>query len=214
MEETQAQAYAKGTLENLKIQWALYQNFCDYFSYSSLPVKQDVLVMYIQFLAEKMKALSTVKNYVSGVRTLHELLELDQSAFNSIRVKLMWMGLNNVWKTQVKPAAPIDPQILCDIKDELDMTKDTDYVFWAVCLTAFFILARKSNLVPVKVFDVNKQLAAKHVTFFKNKVQITLHWGKTRRPHQEPLKYSLHYIPGSSVCPYQALRYLFSKNSA
>ena len=182
-EETQASAYAKGTLENLKIQWALYQNFCNYFNYQSLPMTQ-VLVTYIQFLMQKLRALSSIRNYVAGVKTLHELLELNREAFTSIRVKLMWMGLHTIFP---------------------------DTIFWAICLTAFFILARKSNLMPVSKFEPHKQLCSKHVQFSDGKVHFTLHWSKTRRPHQDPIKYSLHYIPGSSICPFEALSYMFNK---
>ena len=205
-EDTQSKAYASGTLENLKIQWALYQNLCDYFNFCSLPATQNTLVIYIQFLAQKMCALSTVKNYIASIKTLHNLLEFNTEAFNSIRVKLMWMGLNNAWETIVKRAAPIDPQVLRDIKQELNLNCDKDLVFWLVCLTAFFILARKSNLIPVKDFDPKKQLAAKHIQFKKNKVQIMLHWSKTCRLHQDPVRYSLHYIQGSQICPFDTLK--------
>ena len=52
---------------------------------------------------------------------------------------------------------------MANIHDHLDLAKDKHLVFWAACLTGFFILTRKSNLVPVKDFDLEKQLATKHV---------------------------------------------------
>ena len=126
-----------------------------------------------------MHVLNTVTNYVAGAKTLHELLELDTQGFQGVRVKLMWMGLNNDWKEVVKRAAPIDPEVLCHIRGELDLDSEKDLVFWSLCLMAFFILARKSNLVPTGKFDPQKQMCAKHVNFTKNKVQFTLHWSKT-----------------------------------
>ena len=108
-------------------------------------------------------------------------------------------------------AAPITPQILADIHDHLDLAKDKHLVFWAACLTGFFILARKSNLVPVKDFDPEKQLATKHVKLDeeKKKVEITLHWLKTRRPMQDPITYPLHKIPGSKICPFEVIKAMF-----
>ena len=99
--ETQQNAYAKGTRENLLVQWATYHNFCEYFNFSVLPTQTQVLVPFIQFLTKKLPALSSIKNYVVGVRTLHQLLELPVDAFNSMPVKLMWMGLERTWKTPV-----------------------------------------------------------------------------------------------------------------
>ena len=76
-----------------------------------------------------MRVLNTVKNYVAGVKTLHELLELDTQGFQGVRVKLMWMGLNNDWKEAVKHAAPIDPDVLRHIRGELDLDSEKDLVF-------------------------------------------------------------------------------------
>ena len=140
--ETQSGAYAKGTKENLQVQWALYFNFCEYFKFNVLPAQKQVLVPFIQFLANKLTALASVRNYVAGVRTLHELLALDTTAFESIDVRLMWMGLERNWVTRVKRAAPITPEILADIHDQLDLAKDTHLVFWTVCLVLSQISCR------------------------------------------------------------------------
>ena len=71
---TQASAYAKGTMDNFMVHWALYFNFCQYFEFSSLPAQSKVVVLYIQFLSMKLTALTSIKNYVARVRTLHNLL--------------------------------------------------------------------------------------------------------------------------------------------
>ena len=208
-EKTQSNAYAKGTKDNLQIQWALYFNFCSYFNFSVLSAQKKVLVLYIQFLTTKLTALASIKNYVAGVCTLHELLELDMSAFNDIKVKLMWMGLDRTWTRKVCRAAPMTPEILRDIHEHLDLSLDTHLVFWSACLVGFFILACKSNLVPVGAFEPGKQLSSKHVKFDQDKVEVELHWTKTRRPGQEPIVYPLHKIPNSRVCPYSALKSMF-----
>ena len=209
--KTQSNAYAKGTRVNLQVQWALYFNFCEYFRFSVLPAPKKVLVSFIQFLTKKRTALSSIKNYVAGVKMLHELLDIDTSAFESISVKLMWMGLEKTWTVKVKRATPITPEILADIRDNLDLSIDSHLVFWSACLVGFFVLARKSNLVPISKFDANKQLSSKHVHFEKDKVKIELHWSKTRRPGQEPIRYPLHKIPGSQVCPFTALKTMFTR---
>ena len=124
---------------------------------------------------------------------------------------MMWMGLDKTWKQQVKRSAPITPEILGDIRDVLDLNNDLQMVFWAACVTAFFILARKSNLVPTVKFEPNKQLATKHVRVMKNKLEITLHWTKTRRMHEPPIVYPLHKIPHSRDCPFEAITKMFNQ---
>ena len=97
---------------NLQIQWALWFNFCEYFAFSVLPSQKQVVVLFIQFLTRKLTALSLVKNYVAGVRTLHKLLGLDTLAFKDVTVHLMWMGLERNWVNPVHISAPITPQVL------------------------------------------------------------------------------------------------------
>ena len=203
--DIQNKAYAPGTLENYRVQWALYFNFCMFFKKVALPAQPKTLVNYMLFLSKKLKALGSIKSYVAGVKTLHELMEISVTAFSSVAVKLMWMGLDN-WVTHVpKRAAPMDPVVLAAIHDTLDLTKPNEIAFWAVCITAFFILARKSNLIPDKTFNPVKQLSRRHLKFFKDYVEVVVHWTKTRRPNQEPLEYPLYIIPGSRICPFTAL---------
>ena len=204
--KTQNKAYASCTLENYRIQWALYFNFCMYFNRIALPAQSKTLVNYMQFLSIKMKALGTIRSYVAGIKTLHELLDIDTQAFDSIRVKLMTMGLQNTITHVTRRAAPISPEILADIRDTLDLKKSNDWAFWALCVTAFNILAQKSNLVPVKDFDPGKQLSRGNLVFGDNFVDVSLHWTKTRRPNEDPMVYPLYRIPGSKVCPFVALK--------
>ena len=168
-----------------------------------------MVVLFIQFLTRKLTALSLVKNYVVGIRTLHKLLGIDTLAFKDVMVHLMWMGLECNWVNPVHISAPITPQVLRDIHDNFYLAIDSHVVFWAACLVGFFILARKSNLVPVSKFEPGKQLATKHIKVLENKLEVELHWMKTRRPMQGLIVYPLHKIPGSNLCPHKALTAMF-----
>ena len=143
---------------------------------------------------------------MAGVKTLHELMELDTTAFSHLSVKLMWMGLERTITHVPKRAKPMDPETLLKIRDTLDLEKPNEMAFWALCLTAFFILARKSNLMPVKEYQSGKQLARQNLKFAHDYVDVYIHWTKTRWPNEEPLVYPLSLIPGSALCPFTALR--------
>ena len=189
--EIQDKAYAAGTLENYRIQWALYFNFCTYFNRTALPAQPKTLVNYMVFLSKKLKSLGSIRAYMAGVSTLHELLEVDRSAFKSLRVKLMWMGLDRTIKYVPKRAAPMSPEVVTKMREQLYLEKANDAAFWALCLTAFFILARKSNLMPVKDFNPQQQLSHDNLQFDCDYVDVHLHWTKTRRPHFDPMVYPL-----------------------
>jgi hypothetical protein len=63
--------YAEGTNQNLKIQWETYIMFCFYFGFQSLPSSVKVLTLYAQFLSKSFVSVQSIKNYISGTKTLH-----------------------------------------------------------------------------------------------------------------------------------------------
>ena len=90
---TQVHAFAPGTFDNLVYQWVKYLNFCDKFSLPALPASTAVLSWYAQYIANLVKAHATVVNYLSRVKTLHILLELDTAMILGILLKLTVWGL-------------------------------------------------------------------------------------------------------------------------
>jgi hypothetical protein len=45
--------------------------FCFYFGFQSLPSSVKVLTLYAQFLSKSFVSVQSIKNYISGVKTLH-----------------------------------------------------------------------------------------------------------------------------------------------
>lgn len=64
-------AFADGTNQNLRIQWESFILFCLYFKLCFLPASTTTLQMYCQFLSRSFKSIDSIKNYVSGVKTMH-----------------------------------------------------------------------------------------------------------------------------------------------
>lgn len=93
----------------------------------------------------------------------------------------------------------------------LDPEKQEDSVFWAILLTGFFLLLRKSNLVPdtQNSFNGEKQLTRKQVKVRKHCVKITVFWSKTIQFHQRKLQLKIYRIKNSPLCPVQAFKKLF-----
>ena len=82
-----------------------------------------------------------------------------------------------------KQARPITPMILCYILTKLDLNNPCDTTFWCLFLHVFFLMLRKSNLVPnsVSSFKLEKQLSRKNIVYDKEKniLLITIKWSKT-----------------------------------
>lgn len=86
-------------------------------------------------------------------------------------------------------------------------------VFWTVLLTGFYLLLRKSNLVPntQNTFNPTKQLKTEQVTITNNYVQIVITWSKTIQFHQRRIKQKMFRLRNHALCPVQAFRTLFRK---
>ena len=63
--------YATGKRKNFKTQWESHLLFCVYFDLSYLPTTTDILSLYSQFLIRSLKSVQSIKNYLSGVKTLN-----------------------------------------------------------------------------------------------------------------------------------------------
>lgn len=107
-----------------------------------------------------------------------------------------------------KQARPITPMILCYILTKLDLNNPCDATFWCLFLHVFFLLFRKSNLVPnsVSSFKPEKQLNRKNIVYDKeiNILLITIKWSKTIQFGERHLIIPIVAIPGSSLCPVKA----------
>lgn len=87
--------YAEGTSRNLRIQWQSYLLFCVYFGLSSVPTTTETLSLYAQFLSRSFKAVDSIRNYISGVRTMHLLLGIDID-INTFLLHLSLKGINRL----------------------------------------------------------------------------------------------------------------------
>lgn len=216
LKSSRRHAYADSTNKNLKIQWETYLLFCIYFGLSYLPVSTETLSLYAQFLSRSFKAIQTIRNYISGVKTMHYLLGYSVENINNFILSLSLKGIAKLHPHLVKQAQPITPEILKRMYNILNMKSKTDIVFWCLFLFAFFLFARKSNLVPDSIKDrnSNKILLRKDVELKKEILIVTMRWSKTNQFGQRVLKNPLLEIPGSILCPVVAYKKMLDEVKA
>lgn len=202
---TMRYAFAEGSLKNLQIQWQTFFIFCEYFKLPTLPASINTLCAFAQFLSRSFKSVNSIRNYLSGVKLLHTLLELDYPSAELIHLRLLLRGLARKNPHVPKQALPLTPEILLDIFQFLDVDKVIDVVFWAVLLLMFFLMSRKSNMLANKVseFDPQKHLTRKDVSVYDDMLIVHFKWSKTRQfGHSRNIP--ILNIPGSPLCPVKA----------
>lgn len=155
--------------------------FCIYFKLTFLPVTTETLSLYVQFLSRSFKSTHSIRNYISGVKTMHHFLGYPIEQINEFLINLSLKGIARSQPHMVKQAAPITPEILLKMYEHMNMKKSTNIVLWCLFLFAFFLFARKSNLVPTTLKDLKNSrfLLRQDVTCKGDNLVITMKWSKT-----------------------------------
>ena len=177
--------------------------FCIYFGFQLVPAATETLCLYAQLLSRSFSATSSIQNYISGVKKLH-LLVGGEFPEDSFELKLAIKGLQRRNPHCPNQAAPITPDILSKIHSVMDITKPVDSVFWSLFLTAFFSLARKSNLVQNSLHRQGKQILRGDFQLHSRGMTVTFRWTKTIQFGQRSLQIPLIPISGSCLCPVAA----------
>ncbi len=214
-------AFAQGTKNNLRVQWKSYLLFCEFFSINAIPASVDSLSLYAQFLSRSFQTVAAIQNYLSGVHTLHLFLGLDCPKASQFEIRMVLTGLKRLNPHRPKQARPITPEILSNIRENLDLSVPSEATFWCAFLFAFFLMLRKSNLVPNKAseFSPVKQLARRDVALGKSSLVVTISWSKTIQFGERALSLPLFALGDHPLCPvaaYASMVYLspVSKHSA
>ena len=205
-------AFAPGTWKNFKVQWKAYFLFCHYFDMPPLPASLDILCSYAQFLGRSFKSHSSISNYLSGVRSLHLFADVPCPSLSDFQLKLLLRGLAREKAHCPVQAAPVTLDVLLRIRMQLDLAKPLHATFWCLFLFAFFLMARKSNLVPDSIpsFDPDKQLIRDRVKILEDHLIVTFPWSKTNQFGNRLLEIPLCEIPHSPLCPVSAFRHMCS----
>lgn len=208
LQQSNKAGYAEGTRKNLKIQWESYLLFCVHFNLVTLPASTKNLQLFAQFLSRTFKSTDSIKNYINGVKTMHLLLGHSVDHINSFILSLSLKGIAKLHPYCLKQAEAITPKILLAIANILNFDNQTDLVYWCLFLFAFFLLARKSNLVPTSRKDtqLKQYLLRQNVQDCKHYLIVSMNWTKTIQKGERILQIPLVRIRGSILCPVRAYR--------
>ncbi|CAG2226402.1 unnamed protein product [Mytilus edulis] len=199
-------AFAVGTKKNLVSQWRAFLLFCFYFDVAPIPVTFKTINCYAQFLSRSFKSTDSIRNYINGVKIMHFYLDLPFPPLDNFEFKLLMAGISRVKQHCPRQARPITPDLLKEMLKFLDLDNCTDIVYWCLFLFAFFLMSRKSNLVPDSVdsFDCKRQLTRGKVFMHERVAIVVFEWTKTIQCGERILKIPLVKIDDSILCPVTA----------
>lgn len=140
LRSTNVSSYAQGSRKNLRIQWESFLLFCIYFNLCFLPASTNTVQLYAQFLSRSFRSVSSIRNYLGGVGTIHCLLGYNLDDINQFLINFTLRGISRVKCHAVKQAEPVTPLILLEMYHSMDLKKSENKVYWCLFLFAFFCL--------------------------------------------------------------------------
>lgn len=213
LRKTKRAALAEGATKNILVQWRAFDSFCIKYNRHEWPTSTDTLCLFAQHLAKMMRSVKSIEAYLYSVVKLHQYANASPPNMKDFHVQLTLKGIRQKLNHTVKQAKPLTPELLLKIRQVLDMTCTENRVFWAILLTGFFLLLRKSNLVPDNCtsFNPNRQLCRKQVEIKKDYVKIIITWAKTIQFKQKKLVLKMFCLKDNLLCPVRAFQQLFER---
>ena len=134
-------------------------------------------------MSRSFKSVDSIKNYVSGIRTLHLIVGKPFPDLKEFCIHLIYRGIARQKRLKHIPkrALPITIDILLKIYNHIDLSDVKQATIWCLFLFPFFLMAIKSNLVPDSVhkFDSSKQLTREKIALNGDIVIVKFEWSKT-----------------------------------
>lgn len=194
----------------MRIQWESFLLFCFYFNFVHLPASTQTIQLYAQFLSRTFKSVDSIRNYISGVKTFHAMLGFSTDHIDSYMVNLSLKGIARLNPHAVKRAEPMTIAILFHLYDYLDFAIEDNVRYWCLFLFAFFLVARKSNLVPTSKDDIcaGKFLQFKDITVFEDYLLVKFRWSKTIQFGERQIECPVIKLLDKRICPYSAFQNL------
>ena len=209
---TQQTAYATGTLNNIRSHLRSYILFSLATGHPYLSLSIPHLCDYLVFLSHSL-SYGTIRNYISSLRIFFELHHIHVDLFHGFYISLTLRGIKCLHGSSPSAKLPITPQLLVKLHSTINFASTLELVFWTACLLAFFTFFRKSNLFPSSShqFDPARNLMRKDIQILSSFALVTVNWTKTIQFGERTISISIPRIPGSILCPGNALETYFHR---
>ena len=174
--------------------------------YAPVPASSVTICRYAAFLARTIKY-NSVKQYLNIIRLLHNEWGLINPLKDNFQLSCIMKGIRRHLGDSVVRKKPITPDMLKNILVHLDMTSSLDTTVWAVCLTMFYGLLRRSNVLlnSASQFDTTKHLRRRDILFFPWGLMLHIRWSKVIQFQSRTFDIPFPRLKNNALCPVQAI---------
>ena len=200
------------TKKNKHRQAEYYLTFCLTYATNILTPSTLDACIFVQFLANSLRAARARGNYLSGARTWIRERGGDPSALSDPMVKAVETGAVRLSATAPSPAPALLPADLVTVCRAFSALPEGPLLTAAVTI-GFFGFLRTSNLLSpaATLWGGPHTLQRRDIQLYAGGLLVVLRSTKTSGPDQQPTVLALPRLPGSPACPTTAwVRYAAS----
>ena len=201
---------ALSSQRNFKTHVSAYVTFCTYYGLNLFPADELQTRQYVQHLSEFHKSVDSSKGYVSSMKSLHEIFGFTPPSTDHL-YQLTVNGIRRDKGHVVCQSAPVTPQMLADVALMVNTNDGVQLASWVAILAGFYLLFRKSNLVPdtCVTFSPHRQLTRSNFVRMKDCYVVKVYWSKTIQFFDRCLEIPLLPNPDLRLCPVFWLDHFF-----
>lgn len=145
-------AKSENTKRGYESAWRHFSNWCQQNNHPSLPSNPEVIISYLEYLADHEYKLSTIKHKLASIVHEHKVNEIEPPITYRVNETVKGIG-----RKKGKMQTPKQALILEDLKpiiDTIDISTMTGKRDKALILLGFALSSRRSELVSINIEDI------------------------------------------------------------
>ena len=203
---TMTKAYAAGSQKSYFNKFNILLLFCAHFQIEAQSMNVNNIICFVQFLVDSRLSTPTIHTYISAIKSRLSSFGFDNSNWSHPRVILMLKACSRTVAIFKQPKHVLTPSTLTALIHRVSFHPQAP-LFKALFLLAFHGFFRISNLLPTSqtTFQSHRHLVRGDVSITPPGVTVYLKWSKTMQANRDSRLIPLAAIPGSPLCPLQAI---------
>ena len=203
--QRQRQAHRPGTTANREVVIKDYVIFSRRANFQYDAPAPHNICWFLEHLADRGLAPTTILNYLSALRTYFGMACLDKTPLFTLMVTNAIRAISITVRHTPRPALGTTPAILAAALAQVHTLEYPHHIKLAV-IWMFMAFFRQSNIAPktTGAFDHTRHLVRGDVTIQGECLVISLKWSKTMQNSQTPTTVTVWAQPGSISCPVSA----------
>ena len=187
----------------------MFLAFCLYYQIDLSNYTVDHTVSFLEFLACSGLATPTIATYISAIKAKCILFNLPISSWSHPRVSLMLKSCSRTIQHISAPKQVLSPSTLTLLIYKLQ-SYPLGIIYKGLFLLAFHGFFRISNLLPKTraSFQASRHLTRGDVSIASPGITVFIKWTKTLQANKDTRLIPLAAIPGSPLCPLQAIMHI------